>query len=118
MYTREEILNNYKNKEFPKSLFDENALNNKNILFYPDSKPPQSSIDKDMSKLSQSYVLPWRILQQKNYHTNNNTQNKVEFFRGGHFTPAVPKEPLINIKTENFKHIYDKYSIPLDKKLI
>ena len=118
MYAREEILNNYKKKDFPKSLFDENTLNNKNILFYPDSKPPQSSKDKDKSKLSQSYVLPWRILQQKNYHPNNNPQNKVEFSRSGHFTPAVPKEPLIDIKTENFKHIYDKYSIPLDKKLI
>jgi hypothetical protein len=119
MYTREEILNNYKNKEFPKSLFDEIALNNKNILFYPESKPPESSENKDISKLSQSYVLPWRILQQKNYYHINNNQNKVEFSRAGHhFTPVLPKEPTIDIKTENFKHIYDKYTIPLDVKLI
>ena len=118
MYTREEILNNYKNKEFPKSLFDEIALNNKNTLFYQESKPPESSKSKDITKLSQSYVLPWRILQQKNYHINNN-QNKIEFSRAGHqFTPAIPKEPLIDIKTDNFKYIYDKYSIPLEKKLI
>ena len=118
MYTREEILENYKNKEFPKSFFDEAAINCKNILFYPESKPPSSSKTKDITNLSQSYVLPWRILQQKNYYMNNNQNNKIEFVRGGNFTPNVPKEPLVDIKTENFKLIYDKFSIPLEKKLI
>ena len=117
MYTREEILNNYTKKDFPKSFFDESVLNSQNILFYSNSKPPSSSKVQDKSKLSQSYVLPWRILQQKNYHSNNN-QNKIEFSRGSNFTPSTPKEPLIDIKTENFKCIYDKFSIPLEKKII
>lgn len=117
MYTREEILNSYTKKDFPKSLFDESTLNNQNILFYSNSKPPSSSKEQDKFKLSQSYVLPWRILQQKNYHANNN-QNKFEFIRGANFIPSTVKEPLIDIKTENFKYIYDKFSIPLEKKII
>jgi myosin heavy subunit len=75
-----------------------------------------SSQPKDVSSLSQSYVLPWRILQQKNIHPNNN--NKIEFVRGGNFTPSIHKEPTIEIKIENFKYLYDKYSIPLEKKII
>ena len=119
MYTREEILNNYKKFDFPESKFDESILNNKNILFYKDSKPPSSSKNKDTSKLSQSYVLPWRLLQQKNHYiNNNNNQNKLEFARSGNFTPITPKEPLINIKVENFKSIYEKFKIPLEKKII
>ena len=119
MYTREEILSNYKKIDFPESKFDESVLNNKNNLFYQESKPPSSSNNKDITKLSQSYVLPWRILQQKNHYiNNNNNQNKLEFVRGGNFTPVTPKEPLINIKVENFKSIYDKFQIPLDKKMI
>ena len=118
MYSREEILKNYKNTDFPKSLFDDSVLNNKDTLFYKNSKPPMSSMTKDISALSQSYVLPWRILQQKNIHPNNNPNNKIEFVRGGNFTPNIPKEPTIDIKTENFKFIYDKYSIPMDKKII
>ena len=119
MYTREEILSNYKKIDFPESKFDELVLNNKNILFYPESKPPSSSKNKDKSKLSQSYVIPWRILQQKNYYyNNNNNQNKLEFARSGNFTPIESKEPLINIKVENFKNIYDKFKVPLEKKII
>ena len=116
MFTREEILNNYKKVDFPKSLFDDTALKSKDTLFYNNSKPPLSSQPKDVSSLSQSYVLPWRILQQKNIHPNNN--NKIEFVRGGNFTPSVHKEPTIEIKIENFKYLYDKYSIPLEKKII
>ena len=116
MFTREEILNNYKKVDFPKSLFDDTVLKNKDTLFYNNSKPPLSSQPKDVSALSQSYVLPWRILQQKNIHPNNN--NKIEFVRGGNFTPSVHKEPTIEIKIENFKYLYDKYSIPLEKKII
>ena len=116
MFTREEILNNYKKVDFPKSLFDDTALKSKDTLFYNNSKPPLSSQPKDVSSLSQSYVLPWRILQQKNIHPNNN--NKIEFVRGGNFTPSIHKEPTIEIKIENFKFLYDKYSIPLEKKII
>ena len=112
MYTREEILNNYKEIPFPKSIIDESSLPYQNIIFYPKSTPPLSSQNKDISSLSQSYVLPWRILQQK-----NNMKN-VEFFRAGNFTPSEPKEPLIEIKIENFKKIYEKFGIPLDKKII
>ena len=117
MYTREEILNNYKKIDFPKSLIDESALSNKEILFYPNSRLPSSTIEKNTSQLSQSYILPWRLLHQKHYYINNNNQNKKEFVRSG-FTPADPKEPLIELKTENFKNIYDKFSIPLEIKLI
>ena len=116
MFTREEILNNYKKVDFPKSFFDDTVLKNKNTLFYNNSKPPLSSQPKDVSALSQSYVLPWRILQQKNIHPNNN--NKIEFVRGGNFTPSVHKEPTIELKVENFKYLYNKYSIPLEKKMI
>ena len=112
MFTREEILNSYKETAFPKLIFEEASLSRSDILFYPKSKPPSSSTNKDISTLSQSYVLPWRILQQK-----NNIKN-IEFFRAGNFTPSEPKEPLIEIKTENFKKIYEKFSIPLDKKII
>ena len=112
MFTREEILNSYKETAFPKLIFEEASLSRSDILFYSKSKPPSSSTNKDISTLSQSYVLPWRILQQK-----NNIKN-VEFFRAGNFTPSEPKEPLIEIKTENFKKIYEKFAIPLDKKII
>ena len=116
MYTREEILNNYKKIDFPKSLFDESTLSNEKILFYPNSRLPSSTKEKDTSQLSQSYILPWKILHQKNYYINN-SQNKKEFVRSG-FTPFGPKEPLIELKTENFRNIYDKFSIPLEIKLI
>ena len=112
MFTREEILNSYKEAAFPKLIFEEASLSRSDILFYSKSKPPSSSTNKDISTLSQSYVLPWRILQQK-----NNIKN-IEFFRAGNFTPSEPKEPLIEIKTENFKKIYEKFAIPLDKKII
>ena len=112
MYTREEILNNYKETAFPKLIFESESLSKSDIIFYPKSKPPSSSLNKDTSTLSQSYVLPWRILQQK-----NNMKN-IEFFRAGNFTPSEPKEPLIEIKIENFKKIYEKFAIPLDKKII
>ena len=112
MYTREEILNTYKEISFPKSIFEESSLINKDTILYAKSKPPLSAREKDVSTLSQSYVLPWRILQQK-----NNMKN-VEFFRAGNFTPSESKEPVIEIKIENFKKIYEKFGIPLDKKII
>ena len=112
MFTREEILNSYKENDFSKTIFEESSLPYKDIIFYPKSKPPLSSKNKDTSSLSESYVLPWRILQQK-----NNMKN-VEFFRAGNFTPSEPKEPLIEIKIENFKKIYEKFGIPFDKKII
>ena len=113
MYSREDIINNFKEIPFPKSIIEESSFKNKDIIFFPKSKPPLSSLTKDTSSLSESYVLPWRLLQQK----NNNKKN-VEFFRAGNFTPSEPKEPLIEIKLENFKKLYAKFSIPLDKKLI
>ena len=109
MYTREEILNTYKEIPFPKQLLEESSLSNINILFHSKSKKPLSSITKDTSSLSQSFVLPWRILQQKNNNKN------IEFSRGASFTPS---EILIEIKIENFKKIYEKFEIPLDKKII
>ena len=112
MYTREEILNNYKAIPFPKSIFEESSLSNKDIILFPKSKPPLSSITKDISSLSQSYVLPWRIVQQKN------NKKSIEFSRGGSFTPSEPQEPVIEIKIENFKKIFEKFAIPSDKKLI
>ena len=112
MYTREEILNNFKAIPFPKSIFEESSLSNKDIILFPKSKPPLSSLTKDITTLSQSYVLPWRIVQQKNNKKN------LEFSRGGSFIPSEPQEPVIEIKTENFKKIFEKFSIPLDKKLI
>lgn len=118
MLTREEILNSYKKVDFPKSFFDNTVLNNKDTLFYDNSRPPLSSQPKDVSSLSQSYVLPWRILQQKNIHPNNTYNNKIEFVRSGNFTAPVHKEPTIELKIENFKYLYDKYSIPLEKKII
>ena len=95
MYTREEILNNYKESPFPKQLLEESSLSNQDILFHQKSKRPISSINKDTAFLSQSFGLPWRILQQQ----KNNKKN-VEFSRGGSFTPSEPKEPLIEIKIE------------------
>ena len=110
MYTREEILKAYKNIPFPKSIFEESELINNDIILYQNSTSPSSSLTKDISTLSQSYVLPRRILLQK-----NNMKN-LEFFRAGNFTPN--SEPLIDIKIENFKKIYDKFGIPFDKKII
>lgn len=115
MYTREEILKSFKEVSFPSSIFDESTLANKKIIFYPKSLPPKSSINKDVTSLSESYVLPWRYVQQKN---NINNKKNIEFSRGGSFFSSELKEPLIEIKIENFKKIYEKFGIPLDKKII
>ena len=115
MYTREEILKSFKEVSFPSSIFDESTLANKKIIFYPKSFPPKSSINKDITSLSESYVLPWRYVQQKN---NINNKKNIEFSRGGSFFSSEIKEPLIEIKIENFKKIYEKFGIPLDKKII
>ena len=115
MYTREEILKSFKEVSFPSSIFDESTLANKKIIFYPKSFPPKSSINKDITSLSESYVLPWRYVQQKN---NINNKKNIEFSRGGSFFSSELKEPLIEIKIENFKKIYEKFGIPLDKKII
>ena len=115
MYTREEILKSFKEVSFPSSIFDESTLANKKTIFYPKSFPPKSSINKDITSLSESYVLPWRYVQQKN---NINNKKNIEFSRGGSFFSSELKEPLIEIKIENFKKIYEKFGIPLDKKII
>ena len=112
MLTREEILSGFKKVDFPEKLFDESAKSVKNLIFFQESTQPASQKEKDTKKLSQCYVLPWRLVQKNNPEMVN---NKNTFIRGGNF---VPKEPLINIKIENFKLIYDKYSLPPETGLI
>ena len=111
MLTREEIISAYKKVNFPEKIIksEEEA---KNILFYTESKEPFSKNEKEAKILSQSFVLPWRLVQKNSNEINikNNT-----FSRGSNF---VPKEQLIDIKVENFKLIYDKYSIPKEIGLI
>ena len=113
MISREEILSAYKQSKFPDKLFDESIKNIKNYIFYKESTQPSSEKTKDNQKLSESYVLPRRILMQKNIQVNPN--NKNEFFRGGNFTP---KEPVIDINIDNLKLIYDKFSIPVETNII
>jgi hypothetical protein len=112
MLTREEILSGFKKVDFPEKLFDESVKSVKNLIFFQESTQPASQKEKDTKKLSQCYVLPWRLVQKNNPEMVN---NKNTFIRGGNF---VPKEPLINIKIENFKLIYDKYSLPPETGLI
>ena len=112
MLTREEILSGFKKIDFPDKLFDESVKSVKNLLFFQESTQPSSQKEKDTKKLSQCYVLPWRLVQKNNPEIAN---NKNTFSRGGNF---VPKEPLINIKIENFKLLYDKYSLPSETGLI
>ena len=98
MLTREEILSGYKKVDFPEKLFDESIKDVKNIIFFEESTQPLSQKEKDTKKLSQSYVLPWRLVQ-KNFGDTNNNKNNI-FSRGGNF---APKEPLIEIHIDNFK---------------
>ena len=112
MLTREEILSGFKKIDFPDKLFDESVKSVKNLLFFQESIQPASQKEKDTKKLSQCYVLPWRLVQKNNPEI---ASNKNTFIRGGNF---VPKEPLINIKIENFKLLYDKYSLPPETGLI
>ena len=113
MLTREEIISSYKEAKFPTKLFDESISKIKNIIFYDKSTHPSSEKIKDTQKLSESYILPRRILYQKNIQPTQN--NKNEFIRGGNFTP---KEPVVDIEIENFKLIYDKFSLPLETNII
>ena len=113
MLTREEIISSYKEAKFPTKLFAESISKIKNIIFYDKSTQPSSVKLKDTQKLAESYVLPRRILFQKNIQPNQN--NKNEFIRGGNFTP---KEPIIDIEIDNFKLIYDKFSLPLETNVI
>ena len=113
MISREEIISSYKQAKFPSKLFDESISKIKNIIFYDKSTHPSSEKVKDTKKLSESYVLPRRILIQKNIQPNQN--NKNEFIRGGNFTP---KEPIIDIEIDNFKLIYDKFTLPLETNII
>ena len=112
MLSREEILSAYKEVNFPEKLFDSSIKDIKNIIFFEKSTQPSSAKDKDTKQLSQSYVLPWRLVQ-KNYPDANN--NKNTFNRGVNF---APKEPLIEIKVDNFKLLYDKFSIPVETGVI
>lgn len=112
MLSREEILSAYKEVNFPEKLFDSSIKDIKNIIFFEKSTQPSSAKDKDTKQLSQSYFLPWRLVQ-KNYPDANN--NKNTFNRGVNF---APKEPLIEIKVDNFKLLYDKFSIPVETGVI
>ena len=112
MLSREEILSAYKEVNFPEKLFDSSIKDIKNIIFFEKSTQPSSAKDKDTKQLSQSYVLPWRLVQ-KNYPDANN--NKNTFNRGVNF---APKEPLVEIKVDNFKLMYDKFSIPVETGVI
>lgn len=110
MISREDILSAYKQSKFPDKLFDESIQNIKTIIFYQESTKPSSKKEKDKEKLSESYVLPRRILMKKQSQPVSN-----EFFRGGNFTK---KEPVIDIKIDNFKLIYDKFSLPVETNVI
>ena len=112
MLSREEILSAYKEVNFPEKLFDSSIKDIKNIIFFEKSTQPSSAKEKDTKQLSQSYVLPWRLVQ-KNYPDANN--NKNTFNRGVNF---APKEPLVEIKVDNFKLMYDKFSIPVETGVI
>ena len=113
MLTREEVLSGFKKVNFPEKLFDKSVLDVKKFLFFEESTQPNSQKEKDKKKLSQCYVLPWRLVQ-KNFSDSANNKNNT-FIRGGNF---VPKEPLINLKIDNFNLLYDKYSFPLETGLI
>jgi hypothetical protein len=108
MLTREEIISSFKKVDFPEKII-ESTSDVKNIIFYSESTEPKSQKEKDTKNLSQSYVLPWRLVQ-KNLNETNNTFN-----RGSNF---IPKEQLVDIKIENFKLIYDQYFIPLETGMI
>ena len=108
MLTREEIISSFKKVDFPEKII-ESTSDVKNIIFYSESTEPKSQKEKDTKNLSQSYVLPWRLVQ-KNLNEANNTFN-----RGSNF---IPKEQLVDIKIENFKLIYDQYFIPLETGMI
>ena len=110
MLTRDEIISSYKKVDFPEKIL-ESLSESKDIIFYSESTEPKSKKEKDNEILSQSYVLPWRLVQ-KNYNDSNKNNT---FSRGSNF---VPKEQLIDIKIENFKFIYDRFSIPLEVRLI
>ena len=112
MLTREEIISSFKKVNFPEKIFDPSTSEVKNIIFYSESTEPNSKKEKDIKNLNQSYVLPWRLVQ-KNYNEMNNKNNT--FTRGTNF---IPKEPIIEIKTENLKLLYDKYDIPIDTGII
>ena len=71
MLSREEILAAYKNSKFPDKLFDESISKIKNIILYQESTQPVSQKEKDKQKLSESYILPRRILMQKNIQPND-----------------------------------------------
>ena len=111
MLTREEIISSFKKVDFPEKIVDSDK-EIKNIIFYSESTEPNSKKEKDIKTISQSYVLPWRLVQ-KNYNDINNKNNT--FNRGINF---IPKEQIIDIKIENFKLIYNKYLIPLDIGMI
>ena len=114
MLTREEILSSFKQVDFPDKLIDKSISSKvKNIIFNKKSSNPSSEKAKNTQKLSESYVIPRHILIQKNNQANQTHKN--EFNRSSNFTP---KEALIGIKIDNFKLIYDKYTVPTETNII
>jgi hypothetical protein len=112
MLKMEEIILSFKKVNFPEKIFNSSTSDVKNIIFYAESKEPISKKEKDVKNLSQSYVLPRRLIQ-KNYNEMNNKNNV--FNRG---TNYAPKEPIVDIKIENLKLLYDKYEIPIETGII
>ena len=79
MLTREEILSSYKESKFPDKFFDDSISKIKDMIFYETSTKPSSEKIKNTQKLSESYVLPRRILIQKNIPIiQNNKMNSIE----------------------------------------
>ena len=115
MLTREEILSSFKKVNFPDKFFDKSVQEKglKSILFFEESNEPSSKKEKDTKNLSQSYVLPWRYVQKNSYQGAANKNNA--FSRGGSFSP---KEPVVEIKIDNFKLLYEKYGLPMETALI
>ena len=110
MLTREQIISSYKKVDFPNKII-ESSEDVKNIIFYKESTQPKSQKGKDTKSLSESYVLPWRLIQR----SYSEQINKNNFTRGSNFTP---KEELIEIQINNFKILYDKYNIPIEMPMI
>ena len=110
MLTREQIISSYKKVDFPNKII-ESSEDVKNIIFYKESTQPKSQKEKDTKSLSESYVLPWRLIQR----SYSEQINKNNFTRGSNFTP---KEELIEIQINNFKILYDKYNIPIEMPMI
>ena len=111
MLTREEIISSFKKVDFPGEIIESSEKTNK-IIFHQESTLPVSKKEKDMKILNQSYILPWRLVKN-NFNEQNSKNNN--FSRGSSF---APKEEIIDIKIDNLKLFYEKYTIPLEIGII